>query len=204
MRDIERNHERGIRERMKMIRRKNKPPTKSAVDYIELLYNKYSSKLKFVAKQYIQDNTLAEDVLQIVFEKALLYSEKILELPEDKAFTFLYVMVRNTAYDMIKVESRNVHEELTYDDGEDSEHLIDPNDYYLEFIDLKVMKDKIQKLPTTQQTVLILHYYYGFSFLEIATLLQISELTAKKRCSLARSSLRALYEKEGLSYEYKR
>lgn len=188
---------------MEMIRRKNKPPTKSAVDYIELLYNKYASKLKFVAKQYIHDDTLAEDVLQNVFEKALLYSEKIMELPEDKAFTFLYVIVRNTAYDMIKVESRNNHEELTYEDGEDSEHLIDPNDHYLEFIDLKVMRDKIEKLPTNQQTVLILHYY-GFSFLEIATLLQISELAAKKRCSLARSSLRALYEKEGLSYEYKR
>lgn len=158
-----------------MIRRKNKPPSKSAVDYIELLYNKYAPKLKYVAKQYIHNDTLAEDVLQNVFEKALLYSEKILELPDDKAFTFLYVIVRNTAYDMIKVESRNNHEELTYEDGEDSECLIDPNDYY-----------------------------YGFSFLEIATLLQISELTAKKRCSLARSSLRALFEKEGLSYEYKR
>ncbi|WP_290761433.1 RNA polymerase sigma factor [Anaerostipes sp.] len=187
-----------------MKRRKNKPPTKSAVDYIEMLYNKYASKFKFVAKQYIRDDTLAEDILQNVFEKALLYSEKILDLPENKAFTFLYVIVRNTAYDMIKVESRNSHEELTYDDGEESEHLIDPNDHYLEFIDLKVMKDIIKKLPTNQQTVLILHYYYGFSFLEIATLLQISELAAKKRCSLARSSLRALYEKEGLSYEYKR
>lgn len=123
-----------------MKRRKNKPPTKSAVDYIELLYNKYAPKLKYVAKQYIHNDTLAEDVLQNVFEKALLYSEKILELPDEKAFTFLYVIVRNTAYDMIKVESRNNHEELT----------------------------------------------------------------AKKRCSLARSSLRALFEKEGLSYEYKR
>lgn len=115
-----------------MIRRKNKPPSKSAVDYIELLYNKYAPKLKYVAKQYIHNNTLAEDVLQNVFEKALLYSEKILELPDDKAFTFLYVIVRNTAYDMIKVESRNNHEELTYEDGEDSECLIDPNDYYMD------------------------------------------------------------------------
>ena len=32
-----------------MKRRKNKPPTKSAVDYIELLYNKYAPKLKYVA-----------------------------------------------------------------------------------------------------------------------------------------------------------
>lgn len=30
---------------MKVKRRKNKPPTKSAVDYIELLYNKYAPKL---------------------------------------------------------------------------------------------------------------------------------------------------------------
>lgn len=41
-----------------MIRRKNKPPTKSAVDYIELLYNKYAPKLKYVAKQYIHNDTL--------------------------------------------------------------------------------------------------------------------------------------------------
>lgn len=43
-----------------MKRRKNKPPTKSAVDYIELLYNKYAPKLKYVAKQYIHNDTLAE------------------------------------------------------------------------------------------------------------------------------------------------
>ena len=66
----------------------------------------------------------------LLYEKALLYSEKILELPDEKAFTFLYVIVRNTAYDMIKVESRNNHEELTYEDGEDSEYLIDPNDVH--------------------------------------------------------------------------
>lgn len=47
-----------------MIRRKNKPPTKSAVDYIELLYNKYAPKLKYVAKQYIHNDTLAEDFSQ--------------------------------------------------------------------------------------------------------------------------------------------
>lgn len=88
-----------------MKRRKNKPPTKSAVDYIELLYNKYAPKLKYVAKQYIHNDTLAEDVLQNVFEKALLYSEKILELPDEKAFTFLYVIVRNTAYDRSRLRA---------------------------------------------------------------------------------------------------
>lgn len=51
-----------------MKRRKNKPPTKSAVDYIELLYNKYAPKLKYVAKQYIHNDTLAEDVLKMYFK----------------------------------------------------------------------------------------------------------------------------------------
>ena len=97
---------------------------------------------------------MAEDVLQNVFEKALLYSEKILELPDEKAFTFLYVIVRNTAYDMIKVESRNNHEELTYEDGEDSEYLIDPNDYYMEYIDLNVMVDKIAGCQRTSRQFL--------------------------------------------------
>ena len=52
-----------------MIRRKNKPPTKSAVDYIELLYNKYAPKLKYVAKQYVHNDTLAEDVFKMFSRK---------------------------------------------------------------------------------------------------------------------------------------
>lgn len=51
--------------------RKRKPIGKKTIKYIEKLYEAYSRKLFCIAKNHVKDNDLAQDVVQSVFEKAL-------------------------------------------------------------------------------------------------------------------------------------
>lgn len=87
--------------------RKRKPIGKTTVKYIEQLYMLYSRKLFYIARNYVKDIDLAEDVLQGVFEKALLYPNSILKVPEDEILYFLTAMTKNTALAVIQDEKNN-------------------------------------------------------------------------------------------------
>ncbi|MFW5992012.1 MAG: RNA polymerase sigma factor [Halanaerobiaceae bacterium] len=54
----------------------------------------------------------------------------------------------------------------------------------------KVIQEKIDQLPQTQKTVIVLRDIQGFSYKEIAEVLDISMGTVKSRLSRARSGLR--------------
>ena len=74
--------------------RKRKPIGKKTIKYIEKLYEAYSRKLFCIAKNHVKDNDLAQDVVQSVFEKALVYPESILKVPEEEVFYFLTAITK--------------------------------------------------------------------------------------------------------------
>lgn len=87
--------------------RKRKPVGKHTVKYIEQLYALYSRRLFFIARNYVKDIDLAEDIVQMVFEKALLYPNSILKVPKDEILYFLTAMVKNTAFSVLEIEKQN-------------------------------------------------------------------------------------------------
>ena len=177
--------------------RKRKPIGKRAVKYIEKLYAMYAKRLFFVAKSYVKDTELAEDILQTVFERALKYPDSILKVPEEEITYFLMAMIKNTAYALLKKEKQNAHQALTYDDGSEGDHIEDPNDDYIQLIDLQALKETLNKLPQQQKDLLIFRYVYGFKCKEISDMFQVSERSIKSRCSIARKNFRSLLEKDG-------
>ena len=70
--------------------RKRKPIGKKTIKYIEKLYEAYSRKLFCIAKNHVKDDDLAQDVVQSVFEKALVYPESILEGARGRSILFSY------------------------------------------------------------------------------------------------------------------
>lgn len=69
--------------------RKRKPIGKKTIKYIEKLYEAYSRKLFCIAKNHVKDNNLAQDVVQSVFEKALVYP-KYFEGARGRSILFSY------------------------------------------------------------------------------------------------------------------
>ena len=96
--------------------RKRKPIGKKTIKYIEKLYEAYSRKLFCIAKNHVKDNDLAQDVVQSVFEKALVYPESILKVPEEEVFYFLTAITKNESFTLLKNEKNNEHESLTYEE----------------------------------------------------------------------------------------
>ena len=105
--------------------RKIKPIGKKTIKYIEKLYEAYSRKLFCIAKNHVKDNDLAQDVVQSVFEKALVYPESILKVPEEEVFYFLTAITKNESFTLLKNEKNNEHESLTYEDGSEGDFVED-------------------------------------------------------------------------------
>ena len=105
--------------------RKRKPIGKKTIKYIEKLYGAYSRKLFYIAKNHVKDDDLAQDVVQSVFEKALVYPEGILKVPEKEVFYFLTAITKNESFTLLKNEKNNEHESLTYEDGSEGDFVDD-------------------------------------------------------------------------------
>lgn len=176
--------------------RKRRPIGKKAIKHIEKLYEAYSKKLFYIAKNCVKDNNLAEDVVQNVFEKILKYPEGVLNVSDEEAFYFLISITKNESYAILKYEKSNEHESLTYEDGDEGDFIEDPRDTYLQMLDLDSLKRNLAAMSRNHRNVLLFRYVYGLKCKEIAELTRITERSVKNRCSEARKQLRRLLEEE--------
>ena len=170
--------------------RKRKPIGKKTIKYIEKLYEAYSRKLFCIAKNHVKDNDLAQDVVQSVFEKALVYPESILKVPEEEVFYFLTAITKNESFTLLK--------SLTYEDGSEGDFVEDPRDNYLQMIDLESLKQNLAALPRRHRDTILFRYVYGLKCKEIADLFRITERSVKNRCREARELLRQMMEADEL------
>lgn len=169
---------------------------RKATLYIADLYEKYHKRLYCVAYKYTKNKCIAEDGVQQVFEKALKYPDRILCIPENEVYFFLYVMLRNVMFTLYNEEKRNQHISLEYADEQESYLLADPQDNYLRFINVYTLHEKLAKLTPPLRYTLLLHYIYGFKYKEIAEMFQVSERTIKSRICLAKKRLKTMLRKE--------
>lgn len=175
-------------------RSKNKQYTS---EYVALLYQKYAHKLYRTAFRYTSNRSTAEDGVQLVFEKILLYPATALEVPEDEILYFLFTVLRNVMYTITKEEAMNSHFPLGYDEDEDkSLDLADPEDIFIRVIHLECLKNIFSNLKPHLRDTMIFHYCYGFKYREIAAMFHISERTVKKRVAAAKKQIKTMFRKE--------
>ncbi|MFH1231892.1 MAG: RNA polymerase sigma factor, partial [Planctomycetota bacterium] len=124
-------------------------------DY-EALVRLFIGQMQFVAYSIIRDTHLADDITQETFIKAWL-SLPGLKKPETFP-AWLMEIVRNTARDFIK--KRRIHTTSLEEIKETITLPISRHDEYL--------FDKIHQLPDDYQNILMLRYFEGLSYKEIA------------------------------------
>ena len=173
-----------------------RPVGSQVTEYVAHLYKEYAGKLFYAAFKHTSDKHIAEEAVQRVFEKALLYPKSILNVPEEEVLYFLSAMLRNVMYTMADEEKKNSHLSLDYEDGNESYHLEDPDNAYLRFIDLESVKEKLARLKPPLCDAMLFHYVYGFKYREIADMFHISERAVAKRIALAKKELRKMFRKE--------
>ena len=178
--------------------RKRKPIGKKNIKYIEELYALHSRRLFYIARNYVRDTDLAEDVVQSVFENVLSYPDGILRVSKEEVFYFLAAILKNEALDILQREKNNEHESLIYEDGMEGDFIEDPRDNYLQMIDLDSLKNNLARLDRRQRDTLLFRHVYGLKCKEIADIFKISERTVKNRCSEARNQLKKMMEEDDL------
>ena len=153
----------------------------------ELLYERYGKALYHISCKIVQDDTLAEDVLQDSFVKIWQHIAYY-DCSKGTFFTWMLNITRNTAIDYIrslehkqKRRTHSVSAQLTHID----QHLaIEP------CIDEIGMDVSLRALSAPQQAIIEYVYVKGYSQKETAHVLQLPLGTVKTRARSALSKLK--------------
>ncbi len=156
---------------------------------LEQLYRKYYRELYLYIYAICKNKSLAEDLLQETFLKA------ILALPSDHTNmrAWLYLVARNLTYNaMNKVRPLTFAPEKDFATEADT----DPLNTILQKEQYRSLYESLQKLPKKSKEILILQYFGRLSHKEIAAVLRMSPAAVRMAAVRARKELKTYMEEE--------
>jgi len=148
-----------------------------AQDYpeVKLLYKRWASILKNYANYFLNDDETSSSIVNDIFLKIWNTDHKI-----DNVKAYLFKSVKNAALNYLSSQQKK---RIGYVDTSQlvliSDHA-QPDEFLMEESDQLIYLQKlISKLPQKRQLVFRMHRIEGFSYNEIAELLQISSRTVE-------------------------
>lgn len=169
------------------------------IDSFEYLIEGIKVKGYQIALSYLKNEEDAKDALQDSFVKIYRNLHRFNEKSEFS--TWVYRIIVNTCLDYLKKVKRQKENEMAvFYSMEQEEFVQDIPDDKNRPDDLLVRKEKVQAviacldaLPEKSKEILLLRDMQGFSYDEIAKILECSEGTVKSRINRARQSLKRLF-----------
>jgi RNA polymerase sigma factor (sigma-70 family) len=156
---------------------------------ISYLYEHYSFALMGVVKRYIDDEQMAEDVLQEAFVKIYNNADKFDET-KGRLYTWLLNITRNVTIDLVRSKGFKKQKQILTAEYSVLE-LEDPSgraDRY----DTIGLRKRLGDLKQDQRTIIDLAYFNGLTQDEIAKMLGLPLGTVKTKMRNAIISLRKL------------
>ena len=161
-------------------------------------YSKHKNKLYSIALSKLHNEVDAEDAVQEVFSRIADKPELFFDIPSEKRLAYADVMVRNISVDMFNAKNKLPAEQL-------HEQIEDVNISLENALFDTILRNEviafINKLPTLQRNVLVLHCFLDLSIDETARRLNISLTVATKRLALARKAIRTFVEERRKNHE---
>lgn len=153
---------------------------------VEILYEKYADTLYGIILRIVQQEDLAEDVLQDAFVK-IWKNGGTYDATKGTLFTWMLNICRNTAID----KTRTVHfrkKQMIHNLEENVDNL---GAYtYEQHIDQIGLDDAVNGLEEKYRTIIDLIYFKGFTQKEVTEQLEIPLGTVKSRVRIALRELR--------------
>lgn len=156
----------------------------------EALYDMYSSSLFGVIIKIVQNNEIAEDLLQETFVK-IWNSFPSYSADKGRLFTWMVNIARNLSID--KIRSKDFKNQTKNHELEINVTSIDANRNTTYKPELLGVKDLVNKLRPEQKVILDLVYFRGYTHLEAADELSIPLGTIKTRLRMAIVQLRKYF-----------
>ena len=160
------------------------------------IYRLYRGTMLYTAKSILHETHLAEDAVSEAFIKIINNFEKINIIDCDQTRSFIVIIVRSVALDILRRQNRTQTISLEdYRDYGDSKEPV--------FEDVSAREacsriaDCIARLNKNYSDILYLKIEMGYSYEEIAEILGITQENAKMRLSRARKALKEQLRTEG-------
>ncbi len=146
---------------------------KDALDAFNLLFHRYRKRIYNFCIRIIGDEQAAEEITLDTFVKA--YRARGRYKPTARFSTWLYCIARNLCRDALKSRAKDrVLSESIYKSRLPAEVPSNPGDRLVkEELQAKV-RGAVQSLPEKQREVIIMSYYEGLTYSEIAAILKCS------------------------------
>lgn len=157
---------------------------------IEMIYEMYEGLIKKVTAPILCDNALTEDCLHEVILRLAAVPERIGELGSRRTKTFIIVVARNIAIDMVKKKSREIcvdeedeSNEAFFEEGSYDSYFIDENGFSPE------MNAYMSHLNAKDRYALILRYTYDLKYESTAKVMGANKNAVEQRVCRARKKL---------------
>lgn len=155
---------------------------------LEEAVTNYGKQMTNLAYTYVKDWSLAEDIIQEVFIKALRNMNKF--RGQSSLKTWLYSITANHCKDYLRSSYfRRVVLSNVFPLRHKDEEKVNGENHNL--------STYVIKLPVKYREVIILHYYEDLKIREISELLEVNEATIKSRLQRARKILKNKLGEEG-------
>ncbi|MFW5644746.1 MAG: RNA polymerase sigma factor [Bacteroidota bacterium] len=170
---------------------------------IEILVNRYKSKVYTYIMLIVKNEQLAQDIFQDTFIKVIQSLKKGKYKDNGRFPSWVIRIAHNLIIDHFRKEKQL--NTMSNDDYEtdifNSKKMSDKNveDNLIEGQIQSDVRKLIEKLPDDQKEVILLRHYGGLSFKEIADQTDVSINTALGRMRYALINLRKLIEKHNIS-----
>ncbi|MEX1377677.1 MAG: sigma-70 family RNA polymerase sigma factor [Eubacteriales bacterium] len=163
----------------------------------EKLYNHYKNLMMYIALDILKNKELAEDTVHDAMIAILKVINDIEVIESHKTYGLVVLIIRRCSFNKLKYEKRRNHvTDEVFDYIVAEEKAIDEKVITKE--EFKKVLQEMKELSIYDAEIIILKYYYGYTYREIANRIDISEANARKRCERAKKQvLKNLYKKEG-------
>jgi len=157
---------------------------------VEALYDMYSASLFGVIVRIVNDEALAEDILQDTFVK-IWNSFSSYSTEKGRLFTWMVNIARNLAID--KIRSKDFKNQTKNQELENNVTFIDEQRNTVYKPELLGVKDLVEQLKPEQKSILDLVYFNGYTHVEAADELGVPLGTIKTRLRMAIIQLRKYF-----------
>ena len=155
----------------------------ATLEHIDALYG--------YAMTLARDKTEAEDLVQETYLRAVKAANQ--PQPEENLKAWLFVIMRNAWFNIVR-HKQHTSRIFEFDDDEvvdaAGDKTDDPHVVYLRKLEREQVREAIEKLPDPYREIVVLRDIEGFSYQQIASVLNCPAGTVMSRLGRARGKLR--------------
>ena len=167
-------------------------PDEDEKSKFEYIYNKYKKLLLYKANGILNDYSLAEDAVSEAFLRVYKNLHKIDDSDSGKTVSFLSVIVKNTAINILN-KNKNTYADIYENDIQDD---YDMEETVVSDMVTDGMLKVVDKLKDELKDCFLLMYANNLSYKEIGKILNISEANVTVRIHRAKKKIIELLREE--------